>query len=222
MKSSNINNSKNNNINNDDEEKNSHHHQFICNICGAGFEQKSRIDRHMLTSHPKPAPSAVDVEKILGGIKYPKEKKDLVKYAKDKVLHSPDNQELLELIENLPEVIYRDSAEVAKALGDLKSGKKITIKADSGYEEQPGKKGGRTASTHSLSAASIAKFLSGIDLPKNKKELIEYVKEKEKDRHNTQQKEMINTQQIIQILDKIKSSDYHDMAQIEKQLGKVM
>lgn len=219
MKSFNINDSKNNNNkNNDDKEKNSHH-QFICNICGAGFEQKSRIDRHMFTSHPEPAPSAADVEKTLGGIKYPKEKKDLVKYARDKVLHSPDNQELLELIENLPERTYRDSAEVAKALGDLKSGKKITIKKDSKYEEQPGKKGGRTASTYSLSAASIAKFLSGIDLPKNKKELIEYVKEK--DRHDTQQKE-IDIQQIIQILDKIKSTDYHDMAQIEKQVGKVM
>jgi hypothetical protein len=155
ISSNNNNNNNNNNPNNNNNDDKKYSHQFICNICGKGFEQKSRIDKHMLTSHPKPTPSAADVEKILGGIKYPKEKKDLVNHAKDKVSHNnSDNQELMDLIENLPEGKYRDSAELAKALDDLKSGKKTVTKANSEYEEQPGKKGGRTASTYSLSAAS--------------------------------------------------------------------
>ena len=37
--------------------------QFTCQICCQGFEQKSRLERHILTSHPNPAPSAADVGK---------------------------------------------------------------------------------------------------------------------------------------------------------------
>jgi hypothetical protein len=32
-------------------------------MCGKGFDQKSRLERHVETSHPKPAPSAADLEK---------------------------------------------------------------------------------------------------------------------------------------------------------------
>jgi hypothetical protein len=52
--------------------------QFTCTICGDGFEQKSRLERHMATSHPPQAPSAADVERALSGIQYPKTKEGLV------------------------------------------------------------------------------------------------------------------------------------------------
>ena len=44
--------------------------------------------------------------------------------------------------------------------------------------EQPSKKGGRTAATYSISAAAIAKVLSGIDFPKDKDSLKKLCKEK--------------------------------------------
>jgi hypothetical protein len=55
--------------------------QFTCSVCEDGFEQKSRLQRHMDTAHPPQAPSAADVEKVLAGIDYPKTKDDLVQYS---------------------------------------------------------------------------------------------------------------------------------------------
>jgi len=58
--------------------------QFTCSVCGDGFEQKSRLQRHIDTAHPPQAPSAADIEKILAGIDYPKTKDDLVQYSSRK------------------------------------------------------------------------------------------------------------------------------------------
>ena len=51
--------------------------QFTCQICGQEYEQKSRLERHVLTAHPEPAPSAANVEKVLSGIKLPKSKDEI-------------------------------------------------------------------------------------------------------------------------------------------------
>src|SRR5215208_4994539 len=95
--------------------------QFSYNICGDGFEQKSRLERHMATSHQPQAPSAADLEKALSKIHYPKTKEELIEYAS----HKSSNEELLNLIKSLPDRIYRDSAEIAISLGELKSGRKV-------------------------------------------------------------------------------------------------
>jgi hypothetical protein len=50
--------------------------QFTYSVCGDGFEQKSRLERHLATSHPPQAPSAADVEKALSGIQYPRTKQE--------------------------------------------------------------------------------------------------------------------------------------------------
>jgi hypothetical protein len=59
--------------------------QFTCSICGDGFEQKSRLERHLSTSHPLRAHSAADIEKVLAGIQYPKSKQGLVQYVSEKL-----------------------------------------------------------------------------------------------------------------------------------------
>jgi uncharacterized C2H2 Zn-finger protein len=94
--------------------------QFTCPICGQGFEQKSRLERHVQTSHPPRAPSAADVEKALEGIKYPKSKEELVLYASHKSFIT--GEEVFKLIQSLPDRIYRNAADVARALGEIKSG----------------------------------------------------------------------------------------------------
>jgi hypothetical protein len=73
----------------------------------------------MMTAHPTPAPSAADVERALAGIDFPKSRRALVGHASKRLgLDSPT----LELIRALPPRRYRDAADVAVALGELKRG----------------------------------------------------------------------------------------------------
>jgi hypothetical protein len=187
--------------------------QFTCSICGDGFEQKSRLERHLATSHPPQAPSAADVERALDGIQYPKSKQDLMQYASQKM--STIDQDLFDLIKTLPSRTYRDSAEVAVALGEIKSGRKIRSEKEKAAE-QPSKKGGRTAATSSISAAAIARVLSGIDFPKKKNSLKEYAKK------NISNVEVKDKDRIIDIIDKLPEREYNNMAEVDKSIGTVM
>jgi hypothetical protein len=189
--------------------------QFTCQICGQGFEQKSRLERHILTSHPEPAPSAADVEKALFGITYPKSKEEIIGY----IISRPQikvKKELIDLIQNLPERPYRDSAEVAIALGEIKSGKKIRSAKEVEKTESPSKKGGKVAATSSISAATLAKALSGIDLPQSQENISKHVT---KNIFNINKD--IQTD-IIKILRRLPKKEYKDMAEIEKELGKIL
>lgn len=172
--------------------------QFECPICGAGFEQKSRFERHMMTSHPKQAPSAASIQSILKGIGYPKSKEELVEYAKQQGA----DDEIISLLKALPRQEYRDSAEVARAFGQLKT-----------HEEkpahQPSKLGGKHA-LESTSAAAFASAFSGVELPKTASELRDYVREKNA------------SDDIIEVVDKLPEKSYHDMAEIEKEASVVM
>lgn len=63
------------------------------------------------------------------------------------------------MVKSLPSRTYRDSAEVAMALGELKSGKATRDAKQVESTDQPSKKGGRTAATSSISAAAIARIM---------------------------------------------------------------
>jgi Protein of unknown function (DUF2795) len=190
--------------------------QFTCSVCGDGFEQKSRLRRHMDTAHPPQAPSAADVEKVLAGIDYPKTKDDLVECSSQKA--STISKDLFDLIKSLPSRTYRDSAEVAVALGELKSGKKVREAEQAEAIEQPSKRGGRAAATSSatssVSAAAIAKLLAGIDF-KSKSSLKSYAK-RNKAKINYSDP---NENEILNILNRLPDKEYRNMADVEKSVG---
>lgn len=188
--------------------------QFTCVVCGQGFEQKSRLQRHLDTSHPPSAPSAADLEKAFSGIEYPRTKEGLVDYASQKL--SVIGKDLYDLIKSLPERTYRDSAEVAIALGDLKSGKGFRSREEVERAEQPSKKGGKAAANLSVSAAAIAKVLSGVDFPKTKESLKQYAKK------NISKAEIHSPNELLNVIDHLQDRKYHNMADVEKSVRNVL
>lgn len=75
--------------------------QFVCEICGAEFEQKSRYERHMQTSHPARAVSAADIEKALKGVVFPKTRSELVDAVDDS--EGESEGDVRKIIERLPD-----------------------------------------------------------------------------------------------------------------------
>ena len=188
--------------------------QFTCSICGDGFEQKSALERHMNTSHPPSAPSAADIERVLSSIQYPKTKEDLVQYTSQKA--SAIGQELLDLIRSLPVRTYRDSAEVAIALGELKSGKEVRTAKQVEETEKPSTRGGKAGViSSSISAATIAKVLAGIDFPKSKNDLKEYA------RDHISKAQVGDTESVLNLLDELPAREYTNMADIEQEIGRI-
>ncbi len=113
----------------------------------------------MASSHPKRASSAADIEKALSEIQYPRTKEELINYASQQL----SDKDITDMINSLPSRIYRDSAEVAIALGEIKQKQGIRSAEEVTKTEAPGTKGGRAAVTSSVSAAAVAKVLSGVD-----------------------------------------------------------
>jgi hypothetical protein len=184
--------------------------QFTCEVCGDGFDQKSRLERHIATSHPERAPSAADVEKALAGIQYPRTREGLIGYASDNV----SDTSLLNLINSLPDRTYRDSAEVAVALGELKK-REVRTAEEAIQAEQPSRKGGRAAAA-SVSAAAVAKVLSGVDFPKSKSDLKEYAAK------HASEAGVRDSGAILGVIDQLPDRQYQDMADVEKSVGSVL
>jgi hypothetical protein len=166
----------------------------------------------MATSHPERAPSAADIEKALSGIQYPKTREELVNHAAGRV----SDEELMNLIKSLPTRQYRDSAEVAIALGEVKQRQGVRSSEEVARTEAPSIKGGRAAAAMSVSAATIAKMLSGVDFPKNKDELRDYAQK------SIKEVEVADPQGVIGIIDRLPDREYQSMADVERSVGKVI
>jgi hypothetical protein len=168
----------------------------------------------MATSHPERAPSAADIEKALSGIQYPRTKEELVNYASSQV----SDKDLVNIINSLPSRIYRDSAEVAIALGEVKQKQGIRSAEEVAQTEAPGTKGGRVAAaaTSSVSAATVAKVLSGVDFPKNKGHLRHYAQKHMKDVG------VADPQRILSVIDSLPDQEYQNMADVEKSVGQLL
>jgi len=108
--------------------------QFECPVCGQGFEQRSRLERHLRTSHPPQAPSAAILESALSGIDFPQDRDGLVEYAREN-----GTERLAEALSELPERRYRDAAEVARALGEIR-------RHEEKPSHQPSRLGGKRSS----------------------------------------------------------------------------
>ncbi len=168
--------------------------QFVCEICGAEFEQKSRYERHMQTSHPQQAVSAADIEQALKGVDFPKGRSDLLAAIND------ENREVRGIVEQLPDREYRDAAEVARAFGELRTHEKAP-------DSQPSKTGGERA-MQAPSAARFASLFAGMQFPASRDELKAHARAK------ASEKEM-------QTLDSFDDHSYHSMADVTKELNRM-
>lgn len=166
--------------------------QFSCDTCGETFDQKSRYERHKMTSHPPQAPSAADLEKALGGVDFPKRRDELVEAA--------EGDEIKRILEDLPDKQYRDAAEVARAFGERRSHEKKP-------EYQPSKKGGAQA-MNAPSAARIASLFSGLDFPASSKKLKSYAQDRASDEE-------------MRVIEKFHDHTYRDMSDVAKEVGRV-
>ncbi|HEX6562552.1 MAG TPA: DUF2795 domain-containing protein [Nitrososphaera sp.] len=184
--------------------------QFKCEICGDGFEQKSRLERHMETAHPARAPSAADLEKALSGIQYPSTKEELAAHASRR--QEPLDDELQKLVESLPSRTYRDAAEVAIALGEVKKRQGIRSAEEVAESEAPSKRGGRAAATSATSAAAVAKALAGVDFPKKKGDLKEYAQRR------VLESGLDDPKAIVDMIGTLPDREYRSMSDVEKSL----
>jgi hypothetical protein len=103
------------------------------------------------------------------------------------------------------------------ALGELKSGKeKVRRAIEVEVTEKPSTRGGRAAIvSSSISAATIAKVLSGIDLPKSKNDLKEYA------RDHISKAGVQDPESVLNLLDELPAREYSNMADVEHEIGRL-
>ena len=122
----------------------------------------------------------------------------------------------MRLVNSLPERTYRDSADVAIALGEVKK-RQVRTAAEVAETEQPSIRGGKLAASASVSSAAVAKILFGVDFPKSKDELKDYAQ-----KHMTKVVEVADPKQIINVIDKLPERKYTNMADVEQSVGEVL
>ena len=170
--------------------------QFTCEYCGQGFEQKSRYERHLQTSHPPRAPSAADLEKAVAGVEFPASRTDLKALAL-----SRGDEKIASMIERLPDRDYRDAAELARALGEVVGHRQPG-------KGKPSRKGGARA-MKSLSAARVTSLFEGMSFPASSAQLRSHAC----GRASSDEKSLLAA---------FSDRTYQDMADVAKEFGRVL
>ena len=168
--------------------------RFECPICGETFEQRSRLKRHRTTSHPPQAPSAADIEHALKGIELPRSRDALVEHAEGRA-----DDAVVDVLRELPDRTYRDAAEVARALGEIRRDQEKSA-------HQPSRLGGEEA-LDSDSAAALAEIFHGAAFPLSDQEVKERVRERGSDA-------------LMERVRGFASGPYDDMSEIMQELGR--
>lgn len=83
--------------------------QFTCPVCDKGFEQRSRLERHMKTSHPEPAPSAARIASAFEGVDFPASADELKGHVRDEA-----DEETRKTVERFRPGTCRSMADVAE------------------------------------------------------------------------------------------------------------
>lgn len=169
--------------------------QYRCDICGAEFDTRSEYRRHMQTSHPERAPSAADLERALSGIEYPAQQDALAKHARKR-----GEDEIADILQQLPEKDYRDAAEVARAFGSLRS-------HEDKPDHQPSARGG-AAALKAPSAARFASLFRGLRFPASREDLQGHTS------RDASEDEM-------ETIRKLPERTYRDMSDVAKAYGEV-
>lgn len=182
--------------------------QFFCAICREGFEQLSRFERHIASSHPRGALTAADVEHALAGIDFPAFKRDLVRHAEQQ---DPRNDAAIRAIRGLPDRVYRDAAEVARAYGQTVSGRPAEFIAT---EPPPSVRGGLAAASGAVSAAAVARMLGGIDFPASREGLLEHAR--------ARRGAVADPEGVLSVLERLPDRRYESMADVEVEVGRIL
>lgn len=169
--------------------------QYRCELCGAEFDTRSEYRRHMQTSHPARAPSAADLEHALAGVDFPARRDALAEHAR-----SGGENEIADIVQNLPDQSYRDAAEVARAFGSLRS-----------HEEKPGHQPsvrGGAAALEAPSAARFASLFKGLQFPASRADLQDHAKAEA-------------TDDEMDTIRRLPDRTYADMSDVAKSFGDV-
>lgn len=167
--------------------------QFNCEICGEHFRQKSALESHLMVAHPVRELTAADVEKAINGVEFPQTKMGLIEAVTEN-----GDQDIVPVIEAIPDRIYEDGAEVARALGEVKRNS-VTLPLQHGESHD---------SAHFPLADKVASLFSGLPFPATAEELRDYAL-------------LDGEDEEMAVLQKCRDKTYRDVAEVVEEVARV-
>jgi flagellar motility protein MotE (MotC chaperone) len=155
--------------------------------------------------------SPIEVQKALKGMDYPAKKKDLIEKARE----NDAPQEVMHVLENLPDKEFENAVDVSREFGEGGGGRG----GHQGGSSRGGHQGGGSRGSQEQEGQGIShrgagsppieaqKALKGMDYPARKQEILE------KARDNNATKE------VMDILEDLPDKEYENAADVSKEFG---